>query len=116
MNTDFKKKNTSFLLFPDLYENMQKNMNKAIIEINKYITSVNKLNDMATPFLADTIIEHRGEKAPRVFLNRFPDGVHPPTEEPRALINKLANRLYYAININRKFDNPDNFCDHMTFE
>ena len=77
MNTDFKKKNTSFLLFPDLYENMQKNMNKAIIEINKYITSVNKLNDMATPFLADTIIEHRGEKAPRVFLNRFPDGVHP---------------------------------------
>ena len=84
---------------------MQIKSNKSILEINKHITAVNESNDMVTPFLADTIIEYRGGKAPRVFLNRLPDGVHPPTKEPKTLLNKLAERFFHAINLNRKFDN-----------
>ena len=106
--------NTNLLLFTDLYDTMQENMNKSIFEINKHITALNYSNDMATPFLANTIIEHRGMKAPKVFLNRLPDGVHPPTQQPRILINKLAKRLFNSIRINRKLDTPIDFDQEIS--
>ena len=104
------------LLFSELYDSMQENMNKSIFEINRYITSVNASNDMVTPFVANTIIEYRGEKAPRVFFNRFSDGVHPPTEKPRTLINKISKRFFHAINLNRKFDKPNDSYEYITLD
>ena len=105
---------TNFLLHSNQYDHMQELLNQAIFEINRYIISTNESNNMATPFLAKTVVEHRGTKKPRVFYNRLPDGVHAPKPEYCPILKKWrsplkekwAGRLFHAIKINRKLQNP----------
>ena len=100
---------------------MQELLNQSIFEINRYITSVNESNNMATPFLAKTIVEKRGNKKPRVYYDRLQDGVHAPKpvfcpvmkKWTSPLREKWAERLFHAIRINRRFDNPLNQDEYI---
>ena len=81
---------------------MQVLMKKAILAINQYITEVNESNQMVTPYLANTVIEYRGEKIARVHYKTLKDGVHPNDK----LVPKWAKRMQHVINVNRRFDSP----------
>ena len=115
-NTRLNQRKTGFLLHYNYYEDMQDIMNRTILEVNKHIIATNMSNGMATPDLAKSIVEHRGGKRPRFHYSRFgdkdhpSDGVHPCPD----LKTTWAQRLVRAIRVNRRYDNPTVFEEHMS--
>ena len=82
---------------------MQANLISVISEINKFIVSTNSRNNMATPFLADTIIKSCGpHKNTRVHYDRLVDGTHATLTTNQ----KWAKLISKAMTINRKKKSP----------
>lgn len=96
--TRLEQQKTAFLLHHTQYDDMQANLISAISSINKHIIEVNNSNNMATPYIAETVMSNTGpNKPPRIHYKRLTDGVHPsPT-----LRDKWINKLVHAIKINR---------------
>ena len=107
-NKRLKQNKTDFLLHHNYHEDMQDIMNRTILDVNKYINATNTSNNMVTPDMAKSIVEHRSGKRPRFHYDRFGDEKHPsdgvhPTPD---LSQKWAKHLQRAINKNRRYDNP----------
>ena len=90
---------TTHLIHHRQYPDMQSNLIFVINEINKFIVSTNSTNGMATPFLANTIIQSCGpSKNFRVHYDRLVDGTHATTTTNE----KWAKMITKAITTNRK--------------
>ena len=93
-----EKGNTSFLIHHNHYEEMQYPLISAIQSINNNIVQFNSSNGVTTPHLATTVMTNMGpNRRPRVFYNRFRDGVHAAKD----LKKKWAKKLYKAMCENR---------------
>ena len=94
---------TTHLIHHRNYPDMQANLISVISEINKFIVSTNSRNNMATPFLADTIIKSCGpHKNTRVHYDRLVDGTHATSTTNQ----KWAKLITKAMTINRKKKSP----------
>ena len=103
-NTRFLQRKTNFLNYSSRYQEMNKNIIQAIVQINKHILAKNIQNSVSTPYVASTIMDnhpgfdrHGNRYPPRVHYSRLVDGVH-PTEK---LSNNWARALLKAMKKNR---------------
>ena len=94
---------TTHLKHSQHYQDMQQNLNRAIIEINQHIAATNASNNMQTPHLASTLMTQRHNQSPRIHLNRLADGVHPTDD----LAKTWAKCLLKVILNNRYAATPD---------
>lgn len=96
---------TSFLIHHNQYEDMQTNLIKAVVEINKFIHSINIKNHMITPYTSDTVMTSTGPNSlPRIHYNRLVDGTHPTNTLRSKWISKLSdamlkNRLRHSYSL-----------------
>ena len=94
---------TTHLIHHRNYPDIQANLISVISEINKFIVSTNSINNMATPFLTDTIIKSCGpHKNTRVHYDRLVDGTHATLTTNQ----KWAKLITKAMTINRKKKSP----------
>ena len=95
-----QKGNTSFLLHHNHYEDMQYSLITAIQRINNNIVQINSSNGVTTPHLATTVMTNMGpNRRPRVFYNRFRDGVHAAKDLKKKWAKKLCKAMYENRNL-----------------
>ena len=74
------------------YKEWQKTIERAIIQINKFIIEINIANHMITPFVGDTVMTKKGSRVKKHY-EKFPDGLHPGDELIKIWGNKLLPEL-----------------------
>ena len=93
-----KQRKTTHLIHFRHYDDMQVNLQKAILDINRYIITLNIAHNMITPKIAVNIVKKPGAKrSHRYFYERLADGVHP---EPDTL-QEWAQTLTETMELNR---------------
>ena len=112
--TRLEQGRTDYLLHQARYGEMQRNLDKVVLSTNKYLQTVNMSNQMETPHLESTVVEHRIGRAPRFHFGRLVDGVHAPPYDAEKLpqenlVWKWADRLNQAITVNRRINFPVDF-------
>ena len=85
-------KKTSSLNYLQEYSTMQKSLEKAIIQINKFIIEINLTNKMIIPFIADTVMTKKGSRNKK-FYEKLPDGLHAGDELKKQWGELIAKRI-----------------------
>ena len=77
------QKRTCMLSLTHKYTEMQTQLQRTLVDINRAIVSINISNNSITPRLHDTIVKKKGKgRGYKMMLERLDDGVH-PTEDLR---------------------------------
>ena len=74
------------------YKEWQKTIERAIIQINKFIIEINIANHMITPFVGDTVMTKKGSRVKKHY-EKFPDGLHPGDELIKIWGDQIATRI-----------------------
>ena len=83
---------TTHLEHQALYKEWQKTIERAIIQINKFIIEINIANHMITPFVGDTVMTKKGSRVKKHY-EKFPDGLHPGDELIKIWGEQIATRI-----------------------
>ena len=74
------------------YKEWQKTIERAIIQIDKFIIEINIANHMITPFVGDTAMTKKGSRVKKHY-EKFPDGLHPGDELIKIWGEQIATRI-----------------------
>ena len=74
-----RQRKTNTLQFTDNYENMQKELESAIMVLNEFIVEINLRNRVATPLIHTSVYRRKHGKTYALYKN-LSDGCHPNNE------------------------------------
>ena len=85
------------------YPKMQQRLQDSLIQINRYIITLNMKSRAHTPKLANTVIQKKGKgKGYRVYFDNLKDGVHATDDTAK----RWAEMIMEAIRTNRGYAKP----------
>lgn len=84
---------TTYLKYTEKYGKMQEELNFIVNEINNFITELNCMDSVVTPFFHSPVHKCKNGKV-RYLYNRFVDGVHPGSELERIWVERLLSAIH----------------------
>lgn len=83
---------TNSLMYVDQYAEMQNVLNSSLMEINNFITEINRRQNVVTPFLHTPVQKSKYGKI-RYMYSKLSDGVHPCGELSEIWIDRLHSAI-----------------------